>query len=94
MENKVLNETQYDDELDIIELISVILAGKTKIISITIAFAIFSAIYALSIPNQYKAVALLAPAQSDNSSLSGALDQLGGLASLAGVNLDNNSTNE
>lgn len=94
MEKKVLNETQYDDELDIIELISVILAGKTKIISITIAFAIFSAIYALSIPNQYKAEALLAPAQSDNSSLSGALDQLGGLASLAGVNLDNNSTNE
>jgi hypothetical protein len=51
-------------------------------------FAIASAIYALSVPNQYKATVLLSPAQSSSGGgLSGALGDLGGLASLAGVSL-------
>jgi uncharacterized protein involved in exopolysaccharide biosynthesis len=57
-------------------------------------FAFVSVIYALSVPNQYKATALLAPAQSDSSGLSGALGQLGGLASLAGVSIGSGDSSE
>jgi len=89
MDNNNLSQPQeqYDDEIDLRELFGVLWAGKIKIIAITAVFAIASVIYALSVPNQYKATALLAPAQSDGGGLSGALGQLGGLASLAGVSL-------
>ena len=85
---------QYDDEIDLRELFGVLWAGKIKIIAITVVFAVASVIYALSVPNQYKATALLAPAQSDGGGLSGALGQLGGLASLAGVSLGGGEISE
>ena len=85
---------QYDDEIDLRELFGVLWAGKIKIIAITAVFAVASIIYALSVPNQYKATALLAPAQSDGGGLSGALGQLGGLASLAGVSLGGGESSE
>jgi uncharacterized protein involved in exopolysaccharide biosynthesis len=79
---------QYDDEIDLRELFGVLWAGRIKIIAITAVFAIASVIYALSLPNQYKATVLLSPAQSSSGGgLSGALGDLGGLASLAGVSL-------
>ena len=78
---------QFDDEIDLRELFMVLWAGKIKIVAITAVFAVASVIYALSVPNQYKATALLAPAQSSGGGLSGALGQLGGLASLAGVSI-------
>ena len=89
MDNNNLSQPQehYDDEIDLRELFGVLWAGKIKIIAITAVFAIASVIYSLSVPNQYKATALLAPTQSDGGGLSGALGQLGGLASLAGVSL-------
>ena len=94
MENNVQNDTQYDDEIDLRELFGVLWAGSRKIIAITVVFAVVSVTYALLIPNQYKATALLAPAQSDSSDLSGALGQLGGLASLAGVDIGGGTSSE
>jgi len=97
MENNTADQTllnQYDDEIDLRELFAVLWAGKLKIIAITAIFAVASVIYALSVPNQYKATALLAPAQSDGGGLSGALGQLGGLASLAGVSLGGGESGE
>jgi len=94
VENNVQNDTQYDDEIDLRELFGVLWAGSRKIIAITAVFAFVSVIYALSVPNQYKATALLAPAQSDSSGLSGALGQLGGLASLAGVSIGGGESSE
>jgi len=85
---------QYDDEIDLRELFSVLWAGKIKIIAITVVFAVASVIYALSVPNQYKATALLAPAKSDGGGLSGALGQMGGLASLAGISLGGGESGE
>jgi uncharacterized protein involved in exopolysaccharide biosynthesis len=84
---------QYDDEIDLRELFGVLWAGKIKIIAITAVFAVASIIYALSIPNQYKATALLAPTKSSGG-LSGALGQLSGLASLAGVSIGKGESNE
>jgi len=94
LENNTQISDQYDDEIDLRELFSVLWAGKTKIIAITAVFAVASVIYALSVPNQYKATALLAPAQSDGGGLSGALGQLGGLASLAGVSIGGGESSE
>ena len=87
MENDIQNNSQYDDEIDLRELFGVLWAGKVRIIAITAVFAIVSVIYALSVPNQYIATALLGPAQQESGGLSGALGQLGGLASLAGVSI-------
>jgi uncharacterized protein involved in exopolysaccharide biosynthesis len=85
---------QYLDEIDVREVLGVLWAGKIKIIAITAVFAIASIIYVLSVPNQYKATALLAPAQSSGGGLSGALGQLGGLASLAGVSIGGGESSE
>ena len=87
------DDTQ-NDEINLRELFDVLWAGKFKIIAITCIFAVASVYYALSIPNQYKALTLLAPAQSSQGGLSGGLGQLGGLASLAGVSIGSSVTNE
>jgi len=94
VENNLQNDTQYDDEIDLRELFGVLWAGSRKIIAITAVFAFVSVIYALSVPNQYKATELLAPAQKDSSDLSGALGQLGGFASLAGVAIGGGESSE
>lgn len=94
MENNALMNDQYDDEIDLRELFMVLWAGRIKIVAITAVFAVASVIYALSVPNQYKATALLAPAQSSGGGLSGALGQLGGLASLAGVSIGGGESSE
>ena len=94
MENNSQTNDQYDDEIDLRELFGVLWGNKIKIIGITAVFAVVSVIYALSIPNQYKASALLAPAQQQSGGLSGALGQLGGLASLAGVSIGGGESSE
>ncbi|MCG6449492.1 Wzz/FepE/Etk N-terminal domain-containing protein [Vibrio parahaemolyticus] len=78
----------HNDEIDLRDLIRVIWKGKWLITSITLLFAIGSVVYALSLPNIYKADALLAPTESvSGGGLSKMAGQLGGLAALAGVNL-------
>ena len=94
MQNNIQNDPQYDDEIDLRELFGVLWAGSRKIIAITAVFAFVSVIYALSLPNQYISTSVLAPAQSDSSDLSGALGQLGGLASLAGVDIGGGTSSE
>ncbi|EGR3003183.1 Wzz/FepE/Etk N-terminal domain-containing protein [Vibrio parahaemolyticus] len=82
------NPQQGGDEIDLRELFKALWKGKWIIIATTFIFAIGSVLYALSLPNIYKADALLAPAESSNGGgLSKMAGQLGGLAALAGVNL-------
>ncbi|ENP8446614.1 Wzz/FepE/Etk N-terminal domain-containing protein [Vibrio sp. Vb0877] len=77
-----------DDEIDLRELFAALWKGKWIIIATTFVFAVSSVLYTLSLPNIYKADALLAPAESSNGGgLSKMAGQLGGLAALAGVNL-------
>jgi len=94
LENNTQISDQYDDEIDLRELFAVLWAGKLKIIAITAVFAVASVLHALSVPNQYKATALLAPAQSDGGGLSSTLGRLGGLASLAGVSMGGGESSE
>ncbi|HFQ5292037.1 TPA: Wzz/FepE/Etk N-terminal domain-containing protein [Vibrio vulnificus] len=82
------NPQHGDDEVDLRELFKALWKGKWIIIATTFLFTAASVLYALSLPNTYKADALLAPAESSNGGgLSKMAGQLGGLAALAGVNL-------
>uniref|UniRef100_UPI0040486494 Wzz/FepE/Etk N-terminal domain-containing protein n=1 Tax=Yoonia sp. TaxID=2212373 RepID=UPI0040486494 len=87
MQNEREVLASHDDEIDLRELFSVLWAGKKVIVAITGLFAVAAVVYALSIANEYKASIVIAPAQQEGGGLSGALGQLGGLASLAGVSL-------
>ena len=93
MDNKNLSDDHFDD-MDLGEILSILWSGKFIIIFVTTVFAVASVFYALSIPNQYKASVLLAPAQSDGGGLSGALGKMSGLASLAVVNLGGGESSE
>jgi uncharacterized protein involved in exopolysaccharide biosynthesis len=81
-----------EDEIDLRELFSVIWAGKWLVIGLTAIFSIGAVIYAITQPNIYKSEALLAPVETEQS-LGGLQGQLGGLASLAGINLSGGSNN-
>lgn len=85
------------DNIDVIEFFKLLWKRKISIIVITCIFAIFSVVYALSLPNKYESTALLKLTQESQSSaggLSALASQYGGLASMAGMsmptaNLDN-----
>ena len=94
MDNYTVSADEYDDEIDLRELFGVLWSGKIQIIVITAIFAVGSVFYALSLPNKYKATALLAPAQSDGGGLSSTLGQLGGFASFAGVRIGGGESSE
>lgn len=89
--NFVEAEASFDDEIDLRELFITLWKGKYKIIFVSIIFSIVSVVYALNLPNIYKSEALLTPAEQDGSNgLSSIMGQLGGVASLGGVNLGDN----
>ena len=94
MQNQIQTPQPYDDEIDLRELFSVLWAGKKLIVAVTAIFAVVSVIYALSLANQYKASAVVSPAHSGGSSLGAMAGQLGGLASLAGINIGSGESNE
>ena len=94
MQNDIQAPQPYDDEIDLRELFSVLWAGKKLIVAITAIFAVVSVGYALSLTNQYKASAVVSPADTGSSSLGAMAGQLGGLASLAGINIGSGESNE
>ena len=94
MQNDTQAPQPYDDEIDLRELFTVLWAGKKLIVAITAIFAMVSVGYALSLANQYKASAVVSPSQSVGSSLGAMAGQLGGLASLAGINIGSGESNE
>jgi uncharacterized protein involved in exopolysaccharide biosynthesis len=89
---RCMNEPQnslpqaYDDEIDLWELWDTIVSGRWLIIAITALFAIGGVTYALLAQEWWRADVVLAPAEK--KSVPGSLGQLGGLASLAGLNLN------
>ncbi|MFW8590332.1 Wzz/FepE/Etk N-terminal domain-containing protein [Glaciecola sp. 2405UD65-10] len=93
MSDSVIYSDSHDDEIDLRELFSVIWRGKWIIVIITFLFSIAAVAYAVSKPNIYKSQALLAPVEQEQS-LGGLQGQLGGLASLAGINLGGGSSNK
>ena len=90
MDDKKLFE---DDEINLYELVKTFWDSKWLISSITVTSCIFIVLYSLSIPNIYRSSALVMPAQSQGSSMSGSLSGLGGLASMAGISIPSGNSN-
>ena len=82
-----------DDEIDLRELFATLWRGKWIIILVTIVFAAAGVGYALYKPNIYQSSVLLAPTQ-DEGGAGGLSGQLGGLASLAGISLGGEGSNQ
>lgn len=84
-----------DDEIDLKELWAVMWKGKWITLTISLIFSISAVYYSLNLPNIYKASAVLIPANNEDTSGSGMLaSRLGGLASIAGVNLGGGVTDK
>ena len=78
----------YDDEIDLRELFSVLWEGKIQIIAVVLVSALISVSIAVYLPNKYTAEAVLAPRSSGGGGgLAQLASQYGGLASLAGINI-------
>lgn len=88
--NSNTHSNDLNDEINLLQLISVLLHAKWTIVSITAFASIIGVIYSLSLPNVYTSKALLVPVNSSNG-ISGALGSLGGLAGMAGINLSSGS---
>jgi uncharacterized protein involved in exopolysaccharide biosynthesis len=81
------HQNPYSDEIDLRALFRVLWDGRWLIILVAGFSALICILVAFSLPNTYKASALLAPSESSASGLPGLMRQYGGLASLAGVSL-------
>ena len=80
--------TLPDQEFDLKKLYLAVIKGKLLIFISVLIFVIAAISLSLIMPNIYKSEVLLMPAQSeDSNSLGGLNSQLGGLASIAGVEL-------
>ena len=84
------NNSELGDEIDIKSLFKTIFDSKRLIIISTVLFSLIALIYSLSLSNIYQSTALLSPVD-DQSSSSQSLNNIGGLASLAGINISSTS---
>ena len=84
------NNEEMGDEIDIKSLFKTIFNGKRLIIASTVLFSIIAVIYSLSLSNIYQSTALLSPV-GEQSSSSQSLNNIGGLASLAGISISSAS---
>jgi hypothetical protein len=79
-----LSETpQYEDEIDLKELIITLLSGWKIILASTVTIAIIATIYAKTLPSQYVVTTKAASLGGGG----GASSQMAGLAALAGVSM-------
>lgn len=75
-------------QIDLMHIWHVIWNEKFKIIILTSLIAVLTMVYALSLPDKFKAEVLIIPQNSSGGSdITSMANQLGGLASFAGLNL-------
>ena len=79
--------TENEEEIDLLELASVIWSGRQLIIRIVVIFTLVIAVLSLFMTNIYTAKAVLKPVASKDSGgkLSSLAAQFGGIAGLAGI---------
>lgn len=82
-----LNSADQADEFDLIALWRGLRAYKGVIISVTVLSGLVALVFALLAKPIFRAEVTISPAREEGMNGSGALSQLNGLASLAGVNL-------
>ena len=81
-----INPNDFDNEIELREIFSLLWQKKWIIISITTFVGITGVIVSLLLPNIYESKAILSPADSGNS-ISKSLQNYSGLAGLAGVSI-------
>jgi uncharacterized protein involved in exopolysaccharide biosynthesis len=83
------------DEISLRDLVHLLGRSKWVIIPMVLVCGIIVAVIAWLRPNQYEAIVLLSPVSSTSgvgSKLSGSASQIGGLASLIGINIGGDSS--
>jgi len=85
------NQHAYLEEVSLTEIFSVLNRSKVLIIFIISIFAIISVFIAINLPNLYKSETKLIAATEQSGGLSSLAGGLGGLASMAGLNLGGES---
>ena len=83
--NEIQNQHISEDEIDLIELLKKIYLEKKFILKTSILAALFGIVYALFQPNEFTSSTTFIPQLSSGVKSGGS--SLGGLASLAGINL-------
>lgn len=80
---------RYDDEVDLGVIFRRLWGGKWLIVGTTLFATVIAVVISMMIPNVYRAEALLASNERERAGgLSALASQYGGLAGLAGINLD------
>ncbi|MFT6054716.1 MAG: LPS O-antigen subunit length determinant protein (WzzB/FepE family) [Roseivirga sp.] len=79
---------KFGDEIDLIKLTKFVWLGRRLVLKFCLAFAIIGLVLALLIKRDYSAISVFVPQSNQAKGLN---KGLGGLASLAGVNLGNGS---
>ena len=83
--NEIQNRQIVEDEIDLIELIKKVYKEKKLIFKVTLIAVVFGVVYALFQPNEFTSTTTFIPQLSSGVKTGGS--SLGGLASLAGINL-------
>ena len=81
------NSNYIDDDIDLREWFDILWRKKKFILLVTTVFALGSVVYALNLTNYYRSEAVLII--TDESSKASPLQGLSGIASIAGLNLQN-----
>jgi len=92
LQNKEFGSTSAD-EVDLLQLTLTIFRAWKLILGMTLLVGAVASFYAFSAPEVYRAHTLLAVAKKEKTS-SGSLQQLGGLAAIAGISIPGGSDTE
>ena len=76
-----------EDEINFLDMYRIIWKGKWVVFSSTILITLLAILYSLSLPNIYQSSAIIILLMKRQTSMSAALENYSGLASLAGVNI-------
>jgi capsular polysaccharide biosynthesis protein len=92
--NKQLNQMQHlnDDEIDFLNLIKPLWKKKLLILLLTVFSGLVSYMYSLTIVNTYKSEAILIPSKNIINNSNQTNSSFSGLASFAGIKLQNSSS--
>ncbi|ODM31897.1 lipopolysaccharide biosynthesis protein [Marinobacter adhaerens] len=93
MSDKKQRELQRE-EIDLVELAFTIWRSKWLISIVIFLFVLLGVAYALIKPNIYQAYTVVTPVEQDSGDLSRLAGQIGGFASLAGINLGGGGSNK
>lgn len=88
------SNSSFTDEIGLREFFMMLWNDKITLILIIILAATFSVYFALSQPNIYSSTALLSPANNSSNNSSSISSRYGGLASLAGISVDNGQVSD